>query len=161
MWARSDKRTSILLRPRSESSEEEWIVVMWTRSLTGCTLSGFTHSTRLFPFSRSDRNHCVGMDDGGMDLQSSAVARSPRRHRVPDASVRRGRRPEVVGDDTESHFLVSHGCQDVVHAFFSPHSLWGIAPKQTKVPSFMTAQLRRQTANATAPTGVESRAMLK
>ena len=47
------------------------------------------------------------------------------------------------------------------HAFFSSHSLWGIAPKQTNVPSSLTAQVWRQTANATATTGVESRAMLK
>ena len=47
------------------------------------------------------------------------------------------------------------------HAFFSPHSLWGIAPKQTKVPSFLTAQVMRQTANATATTGVDSRSLPK
>ena len=40
MRVRSDKRTSILLRPRSESSEEEWIVVMLTRSPTVRTMYG-------------------------------------------------------------------------------------------------------------------------
>ena len=45
------------------------------------------------------------------------VARSPRRHRVPDASVGRRRRSEVVGDDTESHLVIAHGCQDLASRF--------------------------------------------
>ena len=58
------------------------------------------------------------MDDGGMDHQSPAVARSPRRRPVPDASVRRRRRPEVVGDVAEGNLAIAHGCQD-----FAPHFL--------------------------------------
>ena len=77
------------------------------------------------------------MDDGGMDLQSSAVARSPRRHRVPDASVRRRRRPEVVGDDTESHLLVAHGCQDVAPRFLLTAFLVGYRPEADQGAVFL------------------------
>ena len=50
------------------------------------------------------------------------VARSPRRHRVPDASVGRRRRSEVVGDDSESHLVIAHGCQDLASRCLSTRS---------------------------------------
>ena len=57
------------------------------------------------------------------------VARSPRRRPVPDASVRRRRRPEVVGDDTESHLVIAHGCQDFAPRFLLTAFLVGYRPE--------------------------------
>ena len=57
------------------------------------------------------------------------VARSPRRHRVPDASVGRRRRSEVVGDDTESHLVIAHGCQDFAPRFLLTAFTVGYRPE--------------------------------
>ena len=48
---------------------------------------------------------------------------------MPDASVGRRRRSEVVGDDTESHLVIAHGCQDFAPRFLLTAFTVGYRPE--------------------------------